>query len=103
MSKTGEEESEDDEDNDEAMCDLACLWMIVWKLNGMINSNKAHVFWHTEAQRLSNFRRALYYEDLREQAYQAIDELCNIPQYDDSDDDFDDDEPVEKDSDQHTS
>ena len=30
-------------------------------------------------------------------------ELCNIPQYDDSDDDFDDDKPVEKDSDQHPS
>ena len=79
LSKNGEEEREDDEDDDEALYDLACLRTIVWKLNGMINSNKAHVFWNTPAQQISNFRRVLYYEDLREQAYQAIDELCNIP------------------------
>ena len=85
------------------MYDLVCLRAIVWKLNGMINSNIAHVFWHTPEQRISNFRRTLYYKAIREQAYQAIDELCNIPQYDDSDDDFDEDESGEKDSDQHSS
>ena len=38
----------------------------------------------------------------REQAYQAIDEICNIPKYDDSDDNFDTDESYETDSDQHS-
>ena len=103
LSKNGEEECDNDEDDDEAMYDLVCLRAIVWKLNGMINSNTAHVFWHTLEQQISNFRRALYYEALREQAYQAIDELCNIPQYDDSDDDFDVDTSSEQDSDQHSS
>ena len=103
LSKNGEEECEDDEDDDEALYDLICLRKIVSKLTGKIEYYKTPIFWYTEAQRLSDFHKALYYEDLREQAYQAIDELSNTPQYDDSDDDFDEDEPVEKDSDQHTS
>ena len=45
----------------------------------------------------------MHYEALRELAYQTIDEICRIPQYDDCDDDFDEDEPVEKDSNQHAS
>ena len=85
------------------MYDLVCLRAIVRKLNGMIYSNTTYIFWHTPEQRISNFRKALYYEALREQAYQAIDELCNIPQYDDNDDNFDTDESDEKDSDQHSS
>ena len=103
MSKNGEEECEDDEDDDEALYDLICLRKIVSKLTGKIEYYKTFVFWYTEAQRLSDFRKALYYEDLREQAYQAIKKLCNIPQYDDSDDNFDENEPVEKDSDQYSS
>ena len=67
-----------------------------------IHSLQALVFWKTEAQKLNNFRKVLYYEDLREESYQAIDELCHIPQYDDSDDNFDDYESSEKDSDQHS-
>ena len=51
----------------------------------------------------ATFAGVLYYEALREQAYQAIDELCNIPQYDDSDDNFDTEESDEKDPDQHSS
>ena len=59
------------------------------QLNRKIHHYQAPVFWHTEAQRLNDFCKALYYQHLREEAYQAIDEPCNIPQYDDSDDNFD--------------
>ena len=103
LSKDGDEECDEDEDDDEALYDLVCLRAIVRKLNGMIHSNTTYVFWHTPEQRISNFRKALYYEALREQAYQAIDKLCNIPQYDNSDDDFDEDTSSEQDSDQHSS
>ena len=67
------------------------------KLNGKIHRHQALVFWHTEAQQLNDFRKVLYYQDLREEAYQAIDELCNIPQYDDSDNNFDTSDSSEKD------
>ena len=45
----------------------------------------------------------MYYESLRELIYQTIKEIFRVPQYDDSDDDFDEEEPVDKDSDQHAS
>ena len=32
----------------------------------------------------------MYYEDSREEAYDAINELCHIPIYDDNDENFDD-------------
>ena len=104
LSKNGEEDCEDDDDEDpfDAFYDFLYLYEIVYKLNAWIHSLKAPVFQKTEAQKINNFRKALHYEDLREEAYEAIDEFCHIPQYDDSDDNFDDYETSEKDSDQHS-
>ena len=44
LSKDGEEECDNDEDDDEALYDLVCLRKIVYKLNSLIHSNDAHVF-----------------------------------------------------------
>ena len=92
LSKNGEADCEDDNDKDpfDDLYDLVCLREIVRKITGKIHSLQAPVFWKTDAQWLNDFLKVLYYEDLREEAYQAIDELCSVPQYDDSDDNFDD-------------
>ena len=44
----------------------------------------------TTAKKLQDFRIAMYYKDLREEVYDATNELCHIPIYDDSNDNFDD-------------
>ena len=82
--------------------DLACLHEIVYKLNARIQRLKTPIFWKNEAEKIRDFRMALYYEELRAEAYDAIEELCNIPKYDDSDDNFDDYESSDKDSDPHS-
>ena len=91
LSKDGEGDIDDDDmDNVDDLYDLICLQKILWKITGRINSLKHPPFWKTPAEKLQDFRIALYYEDLRELVYEAIDEICCTPIYDDSDDNFDD-------------
>ena len=56
----------------------------------------------TKAEKIRDFHITLYYEDLWDEAYKAIKKLYNIPEYDESDDNFDDYESSDKDSDPHS-
>ena len=77
-------------DNVDDLYDLVCLRQILWKLNGRIQSLKSPPFWMTTTEKLQDFCIAMYYEDLSEEVYDTINELCHIPIYDDSNDNFDD-------------
>ena len=91
LSKDGQADINDDDiDNVNDLYDLICLRKIMWKLNGCIHCLKSPPFWKTPTEKLQDFRISLYYEDLRELVYEAIDEICCTPIYDDSDDNFDD-------------
>ena len=97
----GEEIEDDDIDNVDGLYDLLCLREILWKINGRIISLRHPPFWKTPAEKLQDFRISLYYEDLRELVYEAIDEICCTPIYDDSDDNFDDYDSFDEEQDPH--
>ena len=90
LSNDGEDVKDEDIDNFDDLLDLFSLQKTLRTIAERIVPLQHPLFWMSAEEKLQEFHILLFYQFLRDEAWDAIDEICCTPIYDISDDDFDD-------------